>query len=208
MEELEEKIENEIRNKVFIGCFSARNEKKGKKILNKLYLQHYHSIKNIDTKKLILYNLIYAERSTTNNETVIQKYVKELKCDMDKTPNYKNKKTGDYCDMLSYYCDCNLDISKEDLLKYYGFCYRYYKKLYKIDKKIQNFIYMNNMRFNISKIEKNFKKVLDVVKDLHNIEDVSIKAKVVLEQILEDIKRLDDTLYKASMNIIKNTVAM
>ncbi|NFT08731.1 hypothetical protein FDF26_17070, partial [Clostridium botulinum] len=165
MEKLEEKIENEIRNKVFIGCFSARNEEKGKKILNRLYLQYYHSIENIDTKKIILYNLIYAERTTSNNEKSIQKWVKELKYDMDKDINYKYKKTGDYCDMLSYYCDCNLNISKEKLLQYYNFCYVYYKESYENEKTIENYIYMNNMNFNINKILKNFKKVLNVVKD-------------------------------------------
>ncbi|WP_252251185.1 hypothetical protein [Clostridium sp. VAP52] len=204
MEELEEKIENEIRNKVFIGCFSVKNEEKGKKILKRLYLQFYHTLNNIETKRLILYNLIYAERRTTNDEIIIQKWVRELKNDMDKVPNYKYEKTGDYCSMLSYYCDCKLDISKEKLLQYYNFCYVYYKESYENEKTIENYIYMNNMNFNINKILKNFKKVLNVVKDLHNIENISLKAKVVLEQIIEDIKILDNSLYKEAINIIEN----
>ncbi|WP_252241599.1 hypothetical protein [Clostridium sp. ZBS18] len=204
MEELEDKIENEIRNKVFIGCFSRQNFDEGKAILYKYYLKYYTRLNHFETQRLILYNLIVAERMTTNNDTAICNYVKQLKKDMDNIKNYKNEFTGSYCNMLSYYCDCkSINLKKDELLEYYKFSHEYYKSSYKENKDVINYIHMKNMEFNIYKVTKNFKKVLNIVRDLHKISH-SI-AKAVLKQILEDMKTLNIDLYKESVNIIENT---
>ncbi|OSA95728.1 UNVERIFIED_ORG: hypothetical protein B2H93_04720 [Clostridium botulinum] len=203
MEELEEKIENEIRNKVFMGCFSNQNFDEGKAILYKYYLKYYTILNNFETKRLILYNLIVAERLTMNNDTAICNYVTQLKNDMDCIKNYKYEFTGEYCNMLSYYCDCkSIKLKKDELLKHYRFSYEYYNTSYKETKDIISYIHMKNMEFNIYKITKKFTKVLEVVEDLHKIShDI---AKAVLKQILEDIKMLNVDLYKESVNIIDN----
>jgi hypothetical protein len=149
----ENEVELIIREEVFIKCFALNNKesiKRGRKILYRLYLQDYYKMDNMETKRLILYNLIYAERKL-GNEHAVAEYTIQLKKDMDNTLNYKNEYQDKYCDMLSYYCDCEyIKISKEESLKCYQYSYRYFKDIYNnIDNSTDIYIRMMNMKFNI-----------------------------------------------------------
>ncbi|MBY6838753.1 hypothetical protein [Clostridium botulinum] len=201
MEKLEEKIENEIRNKVFIGCFSRQNFDEGKAILYKYYLKYYTRLNHFETQRLILYNLIIAERMTTNNDTAICSYVKQLKKDMDNIENYKHEFTGEYCKMLTYYCDCDLDITENEKLKCYNFCLEYYSKTYKITQDIDSFINLKIIEFSISIAEKNFNKVLKIIEDLHILKH--IKSETTIKQMLNDLSKIDIILYKDVMKNLK-----
>ncbi|MBN1076043.1 hypothetical protein DVV91_17110 [Clostridium botulinum] len=201
MEELEDKIENNIRNKVFIGCFSRQNFDEGKAILYKYYLKYYTILNRFETQRLILYNLIVAERMTTNNNTAMCNYVIQLKKDMDNIENYKYEFTGEYCKMLSYYCDCNLDITKNEKLKYYNFCLKYYRKAYEITQDIDSFINLKIIEFSISIVENNFNKVLNIIEDLHILRHV--KSEATIKQMLNDLGKINIILYKDVMKNLK-----
>jgi hypothetical protein len=123
---------------------------------------------------------------------------------MDNTLNYKKDYQDKYCDMLSYYCDCKyIKISKEEILKYYKFSYKYFSEIYNtIDNSTDTYIRMINMKFNIAKNEKNFLEVLNIIKDLHSEADK--KVETTLEQMLCDVKNIDEQLYYDALNIIEN----
>jgi hypothetical protein len=203
----ENEVESIIREQVFIKCFALNTREaiqRGRNMLFRLYLQDYYKMDNMETKRLILYNLIYAERKL-ENEHAVAKYTIQLKKDMDNTLNYKKDYQDKYCDMLSYYCDCKyIEVSKEEILKYYKFAYKYFSEIYNnIDHSTDNYIRMINMKFNIAKNEKKFFQVLDIIKDLHS--ETNKKVQSTLEQMLCDIKNIDQQLYFKALTIIENT---
>jgi len=198
-EEEIEKIANDVCSQYFCtGLFEQ-----GRKILQKLYLKEYYTLDDMVTKRHILYRLIVAERlSDKGTEEAVCKYVKQLKKDMDNTPNYKEKYKGHYIDMMSYYSDCEfIEMSNEELMNYYDYSFNYYKQLYEIDNSVTIYIRMVNMQFNISKLQKNFEIILNIIENLHNIPDE--KATSTLKQMLCDIENMDKQLYNESLKIIK-----
>lgn len=73
MLDLDQKIQSEIRDKVFDKCFRTTDPNrflKGRNILYNYYLKYYITSLDIETKRLILYNLIYSERMLGNEDNV------------------------------------------------------------------------------------------------------------------------------------------
>jgi tetratricopeptide (TPR) repeat protein len=200
----EKKVEK-IVNDVCTNCFCMGLFDKGREILQKLYLKDYNYLDNIHTRRDLLYRLIVAERrSEKGTEEAVKMYVKQLKYDMDNTPNYKEENLGEYLSMMSYYTDCKgIILNNDELIEYYDCSYKYNKKIYEINKSTDSYIKMKIAKFNKARLQKNFSIVLELVKDIHNINDS--KAISTLEQMLCDIKELDNKLYKKAFELV-NTV--
>jgi hypothetical protein len=199
----EEEIKKLIRNEVFDGCFKIGNFQKGRNILYKLYLKYYYILSDMETKRMILYNLVFSERML-KNEKAVAEFVQQLKKDMDNTLNYKKDNPNNYCNMLSYYCDCTeIVLNDVEKIEHYKFSYQYYQESYSIDRTLDTYIRMMNIKFNISKLEKNFLKVLEIIKDIHNIKND--KAVSTLEQMLWDVENIDKELYKEALRITEIT---
>lgn len=201
-----EKIEKEI-NKIIKKCFETEAYNEGRLRLQKLYLKEYNkfelNLSDMCTKRNLLYRLIFAERSSEDgNETAVKNYVLQLKHDMDNTKGYKECYTKEYLDMLSYYFDCpKIKATNEEKLEYYEFAYNYYKRMFEFNKDNSMLIRMINMEFNKYKLEKNFLKILDMIKNIHNIGNNLVEG--TLQQMLCDIKEIDEKLYKESLKIIE-----
>jgi hypothetical protein len=200
----EDKVE-EVVIDVCNNCFCKDLFDKGRDILYKLYLANYNYLDNMHTKRNLLYRLIVAERrSNKGTEKGVEMYTRQLKYDMDNTPNYKQENTGEYLDMMSYYTDCEyIEITCEELLEYYDLSYNYYKTLYENDESTDSYIRMQISRFSKAKFQKDFLEVLNLVKDIHNINDE--KAFSTIEQMLCDIKEMDENLYEEALNIVNTT---
>jgi hypothetical protein len=202
----EEEIENTIRSEVFIGCFGTGNFRKGKVILRKLYGQYYPYLNNFETKRLILYNYIVAESMEEDkNEEILCKLIIQLKNDMDTEPNYKENFTGKYLDMMSYYTDCKgIKLSNKELLDYHDFSYNYWKNRYESDNDIECYMWMQIAKFDKEKLLKNFRNILEIIKDIHTINN---KQTVSTEKrMLNEVKKLDEQLYTKALDIINEKI--
>ncbi|WP_252225272.1 MULTISPECIES: hypothetical protein [unclassified Clostridium] len=189
-------IEYIVKKKVIRDCFELDNIKKGRDLLYKLYLKEYHMISDIEQKRLILYNLIVAEKLLKNNQAV-KVYSEILKTDMDNVKNYNLLYTKQYCWMLSFFLDSHKEeLSKNDLLNLYTFSYEYYKN-------IESDMDMLNAKFNIELINNNFNNVLEIIKNIHNKSNDK-RYKSVLIQMLDDIKLINIVLYKKVLVLINN----
>lgn len=204
-DEIEEAI-----NKIIGECFMTKAWDEGRKRLYKLFLSVYYSLElnleDMRVKRNLLYRLIYAEKmSKEGTEAGVKNYVLQLKRDMDNTLGYKERYTREYLDMLSYYFDCSeIKTTKEEEIEYYDFAYEYYKDMYEMDKQdISYYIRMINMKFNKNIKIKNFKNILYIIKDLHNINDKT--AQSTMEQMLCDIKVEDKQVYNEALELIKIT---
>jgi len=199
----EDIVEEEV-HKICRDCFSNGKFSEGRVKLYKLYLRDYDKLNNMGTKYNLLYRLLYAEQmEKVKNPSAISKFVQQLKNDMDNTLNYKDNFTGNYCNMLSFYCDCEeIILEKGERLKYYNFIYEYYKDSYKFNSSIDTYIRMMISKFNIGRFQSNFPLVLEIIKDVHNVEDP--KAKSTITQMLCDVKNMDKQLYIQAL-LIMNT---
>lgn len=195
MKELEKKIEHTIKNKVFAECFAKGNFEVGAKILRKFFFQYYHIISCIEIKRLILYNLMWVEENYYNNLAIVKIYSERLKNDMDAIPNYKEEQADKYLSMLTCYLDSHKgEIDKKELIYIYEYGYNYYKKIGKTIEKL-------NFKYNLEITKKNFIEILNIIEDIHS-NDIDMKYKVLLEQILKDIKEINIETYEKALKII------
>lgn len=201
MGQREDMIEREVRN-VCNNYFENQLFDKGRDILRKLYLANYDKLDNINTRYNLLYRLIVAERRCKKpNETAIAMYTIQLKNDMDNIPNYKEKFTGNYLNMMSYYVDCeDIKLSKEELLEYHNFNIEYWKKNYRIYKSNENYLWLKQSEFDKELFLKNFGKVLNIVENIHNVSDPQVPS--IIKQLVEAIKKTDEELYINTLKII------
>jgi len=123
---------------------------------------------------------------------------------MDNTPKYKEQYMGEYLDMMSYYTDCEgIEIPEKELIEFYDFSKEYWKKRYENSKSIDCYMWMQVAEFNKARLQKNFQIVLDMIKDIHSINNA--KALSTIEQMLNDVKNLDEQLYNKAFEIVSST---
>jgi hypothetical protein len=201
-------IKDIIFEDVFTKCFGLGRFKDGKVILQKLFYQYYNILDDFEEQRLILYNLMFAERmeARTENKTEYEKkaheemvkvYSEQLKNDMDNIPNYKEDNPLNYCNLLMFYCDTHKEeLSDEESTQYYTFLHDYYKK-------IGSDLEMQCARFNLALVQKNFDIIFEIIKDIGNSDDKRYKS--VLVQMLEDVKNIDNQKYNQITVIIENT---
>lgn len=127
----------------------------------------------------------------------------QLKEDMDKIQGYTEKHLGDYVNMLSYYCDCKyIILSDTEKLELYSKSLAYYETLYEIDNSYDVLERLNNMKFNIHRIKKEYDQMIYILKEVNMIS--RIEAEAYVQQMLRDIKEIDASLYeKAIASITK-----
>jgi hypothetical protein len=205
----EKEIEKEI-NKICLEYFASKMNggfKEGREKLYKLYLSEYSQLKDMLVKYTLLYKLIYAEymiefiEGEKRNKQAIYKYIIQLKSDIDKDESFKKDHKGEYCNVLSAICDCEeIKLSKEKRLEYYYVSFNCYKQRYEKDNGEYDYIRMLNMKFNIDKLTNNFVELLQIVKEIHTINDT--KAKDILTQMLDELKMIDKNIYNQAMEFI------
>lgn len=169
--------------------------------LLKMFSQYYDKVK-IDTKWSILYRLIYAENNLEHYE-LVKKYTEILKQDMDKVENQKyiQANKGKYADVLSYYIDAHKDeLSNEEMINLHKKAYSAYSK-YVNESDGRNFLCMINTKFNLYLLLNNEDIILEIIKKVSSLHNVD--SKIMLKEMLQDIKNKDLDLYKKSMLLIQ-----
>lgn len=197
-EDMVEEIVEDVCNNYFPnGLFD-----KGRIILHKAFLQHYNYLDNMHIKRNLLYRLIVAERNSKGDyEKALEMHVRQLKEDMDNTPNYKKQNTSEYLDMMSYYTDSiYIKLSDEEKLNYYDLSYNFWKGRYQKTNDIKFYMWMKVAKFNKALFQKKFIIILDMIKDLHSTHDERTDS--TLKQMLCDVEKLDKDLYKEAYKIV------
>lgn len=169
--------------------------------LQRMYLQEYNQLTNIEEKRLILYNLAVVEKDLGNLESV-KMYSKILKEDMDKIPNYKEENACLYARVLMNYSESNKkELTIKELKEMYEFCYDAYK-IYD-DPNENGYLAQLISKFNLNLINKNYNTVLIVFKNvLHNNNNTQYAE--ALKGFVKDIKDVDETLYKKVLLLQQN----
>jgi hypothetical protein len=197
-EDMVEKIVVDVCN----NCFCKGLFDKGREILLKAYLQNYSYLDNMHTRRNLLYRLVVAERNSKDDfEKALEMHVRQLKEDMDNTPNYKEENIAEYLDMMSYYTDCKyIKLSNKEKLDYYELSYNYWENKYKKTKDTKCYMWMKVAKFQKARFQKKFKIILEIVKDLHSTNDETTLS--TINQMLSDIKELDEELYNKAHDIV------
>lgn len=189
-----EKIREVITKEVF-GYFGRGDFKSGAKILRKLYLKEYNFLDDLETKRLILYNLFLAEYRCDNIDGA-KKYINIIKKDMENDKEYISTYTDMYCNVLNCYIEFNKDeISEEER-------YRINQINYKYCKKVENYASMYVFNINMCFIDKDYNGIFESIKALHkmSINDNSIKK--VIEDVLNELKENSKEYYDIAIDFL------
>lgn len=193
-EEINEKIERVIMSKVF-PSFSERGGKgfeKGKRILNKLYLQYFNSIDDLETKRLIAYNLALAEYQTDNKEGA-KKIITEIKNEVEKDNEYIEAEKVNYGRILNLHNELYKSEMNEDELK------GSYNKIAQVYKEVGAFEEYAVTIANIYTMDKQYNKTLELLKKVIELKDE--KVSYYSMELLKEIK--DNSLHNKALDLIK-----
>lgn len=168
--------------------------------LQKLYFKSYNELKDIEDKRLILWNLIVACRELGDMESV-KIYTEQLKKDMDNTPKYKTTDKNWYARMLTAYRDSHEnELTKDELIKINMFCYNAYRKYTNPDD--GNYMNMLVTKFNLTLSLKQYDMVFEVIRIvLHTNKK---QHDNILYQMIEDVRKEDINLYKQVQLLIES----
>jgi hypothetical protein len=159
--------------------------------------QYYNKLNCFEIKRLISYNLMWVEENYYKNLSIVKEYSEQLKEEMDSIPNYKIEQADKYLSMLTYYLDSHKgEIETNELIEIYEYGYKYYKQIGK-------HIEQNNFKYNLEVTKRNFKEVLRVIENIHN-NDIDIRYKVLLDNVIQDVKIRDIETYHKALKIIDN----
>lgn len=167
--------------------------------LRRLYFEKYYTLTDMEDKRLILYNLMAAECENGNMEAV-KLYSKQLKKDMDNTKNYKENYKKLYAKMLTFYKESNLDtLSKDEINEINKFHYELFKNY--TDPNDIEFLDMLSAKFNLNLFNNNFSIVIEVIETMLIHRKNSTECNTLLKQMYDDVKKVDNLLYKTILNL-------
>lgn len=194
-EELKNKIERVIVSKVFTE-FSKKGGKgfeKGRNILRKLYFQYFNSLNDLETKRLIGYNLAFAEWQTDNKEGA-KKVIAEIKNEIEKDDEYIELEKVNYCKVLNLYNETHKEeMEEKDYRSSYNYIANEYKKIGAYEEYVMAIA-------NIYILDKKYYKLLDFLKEIikRNEENVSYYSLELLKAIDEN----DSSLHNKALEMI------
>ena len=160
----------EVMPLIDIGKYNLAEKK-----LKLIYMENYHELKNLEDKRLIVYNLAWL-LAKQNRYDESKFYLLDLKNEMEQDKSYMEEYENKYCNLLMLYIEVDQDIPKEE---YYNNCKmlnQYYKR---IGAKEQELI----TAYNIAIIEKNTQKINEILIYINKNKDVKFARKEILSKI-------------------------
>lgn len=172
------------------------SKEKAEMMLRKMRLKELNKLKNVENIRLILHNLTTIIIKRRIDIESAKTFSKELINILDNYPNYKDSQLNKerYCRALNNYTECyKNELTKEELIDIYEFCYNTYKNYtYKDEAE-----YMEKViaKFNLNLLKGNFILVLDSVEDVM-IHNNNSQYEETLQSFMKDIKEKNNALYK------------
>jgi tetratricopeptide (TPR) repeat protein len=171
------------------------SKEKAKDMLQKIYFQRFARLKNIEEQRIVLHNLTTVIMQIREDMNSAKFYSKVLKDILDNYPNYLNTQLNKerYCRALNNYTECyKEELSKEELIKIYKFCFDTYKD-YKYNK-INEYLEKIIAEFNLNLTSGNYNQVLIILENLI-IHNNTPEYKEELKIFMNDIKNTNQELY-------------
>jgi hypothetical protein len=202
------KLQRTIRELVTKDIFSKwemfgeiEGAKYARKELRRLYFKYYPNLKEMEDRRLILWNLIVACRELVElgleSMNTVKIYSEQLKKDMDNTPDYKITDKHWYASMLSAYRDSHIkEMTKEELIELNKFCYDSYKKF--SDPSEDRYIDMLVMKSNYYLSLEDYNTVLEVFESAVLLHTKKGEYESILNQMLEEIRNENYELYSTA----------
>jgi tetratricopeptide (TPR) repeat protein len=173
-------------------AFSRNKFDEGKKILKKLYLRYFNNINDLETKRIIEYNLALAEYQTGNKEGA-KKYITEIRNEIEKDRNYIELEKINYCRILNLYNETyKEEIDEED----YRWSYNYIAETYKLIGAYGEYAIAIS---NIYTLDKNYRKTLELLKEVIKLDDERVGYYSM--ELLREIN--DNSLHNEALELIK-----
>jgi hypothetical protein len=174
-------------------------------ILRKMHLGEFNILNKVSDKRLILHNLVCIEREIDGDTNSAKQWSKELIDFLENEPEYIEINLEEYAKAINNYIETHkTELSKEELIKRYEFCYNVYKDC-EYDTNPNGYIEKRIAQFNLNLIKGNFNIVLEVFKDvlIHN-NDSDYES--TLNSFITDIKNSNNNIYKQALLLKQNTL--
>lgn len=171
------------------------SKEKAKDMLQKIYFQRFSRLKNIEEQRIVLHNLTTVIMQIREDMNSAKFYSKVLKDMLDNCPNYLSTQLNKerYCRALNNYTECyKEELSKEELIKIYKFCFDTYKD-YNYNK-INEYLEKIIAEFNLNLTSGNFNQVLIILENLI-IHNNTPEYEEELKIFMNDIKNANQKLY-------------
>lgn len=178
------------------------SKEKAKLMLQRLYFEKFNYLEDVEDQRLIIHNLTTVTMQIENKKeikdrdmTQAKHYAKTTKELLDNYPNYLNSQENKerYCRALNNYTECNKEeLSKEELIKIYKFCFDTYKD-YNYNK-INEYLEKIIAEFNLNLTSGNFNQVLIILENLI-IHNSTPEYEEELKIFMNDIKNTSQELY-------------
>jgi tetratricopeptide (TPR) repeat protein len=193
-EKMNEEVKNVIMNEVFLGCFAKGNLGKGRKILNKLYLQYNNKINDTETRRLIIYNLAWVEYELDSFDRA-KSLIKEIREVIESDGVYLSLDNKvNYFKVLNLYIEAfREEIDDED----YRWIYNYMAVTYENKKEYGE---MAIALTNIYALDKEYSKIFDLLKFVVKLNNE--KMSHYSQELLKEIK--DSSLHNKGLELIKS----
>lgn len=203
MTPIEKEVEIEV-TEIYTKLIINERYAEARMKLYKLFLAFYSKLENTQVKRNLLHRLILIEKKLYNEHAVFT-YVTQLKQDMDKDVMYREKFPGEYCEMLSYYCECPyIEIDVEENLEYFRFILDYYESAYEVMGDPYNYARLKEMEFKIAKLLGNHLHMLEIIEELNLINN--IQAVNTVNRMIAEIREFEKKDNKTCMTIHRSVV--
>jgi hypothetical protein len=171
-----------------------------------MHIGEYPELNKVSEKRLILHNLVCIEREIDGDTNSAKQWSKELLDYLESEPEYIEINLEEYAKAINNYVETHkAELSKEELIERYEFCYNVYKDC-EYESNPNGYIEKRIAQFNLSLIQGNFNIVLEVFKDvlIHNNDS---DYETTLSGFITDIKNSNNNIYNQALLLKQNTIA-
>jgi hypothetical protein len=171
--------------------------------LQKVFLQRYNTIVEIEDKRLVLHPLTTALLLTNKPENIqsAKFYSKLLIDEFNAIPNYKIKNKHKYCKALNNYIESHKDVlSKEEKIKAYEEYYEVYK--FCTPKDLIGYFNKLTAEFNINLLKEDYNMIYEIVDILLHNNNKQYQDQ--LDGFLKEIEKTDINIYNNVLLLISD----
>ena len=170
MQNIKTIFNREVMPLIDIGKYNLAEKK-----LKLIYMENYHELKNLEDKRLIVYNLAWL-LAKQNRYDESKFYLLDLKNEMEQNKQYVEEYENKYCNLLMLYIEVDQDITKEEYCNTCKMLNKYYKK---IGAKEHELI----TEYNLAVVEDNINKINKILKYINDNKEMKFAKKEILSKI-------------------------
>lgn len=195
MNGIDEEVRNIITKEVFI-CFAKGKFEKAKKILDKLLLQYYNQLEELEIKRLLLHNLAWVEHHISDTEGA-KRHITQIREEIEQNVEYIYNNKLKYSKLLNLYVEIyEEEIDQDQYIEIQIFNQSTYSEIGAIGEYV------------IAKVNVNFKleeydEIVESIKYLNDRKSKDNNYEYCIKEIMRELEKHSKVHYKEALNIIK-----